>query len=51
MSRKITLHICFGFLTAILLTSGAWPQTKNRADIAILRWYAATRNNFVRLPN
>jgi len=26
MSRKITSDICFGFLTMILLTGGAWPQ-------------------------
>jgi hypothetical protein len=26
MSRKITSDICFGLLTMILLTGGAWPQ-------------------------
>jgi outer membrane protein assembly factor BamB len=26
MSRKITSDICFGLLTTILLTGGAWPQ-------------------------
>ena len=26
MSRTITSDICFGFLTMILLTGGAWPQ-------------------------
>jgi hypothetical protein len=37
MSRKRKLYTCFGVLVAILLTSGAWAQNKNRADIAILR--------------
>ena len=26
MSQKMTLYICFGFLTTILLTGGAWAQ-------------------------
>jgi hypothetical protein len=40
-AQKITLCICFGFLTTILLTGA---QTNNRADIAILRWYTAATN-------
>jgi hypothetical protein len=40
-AQKITLCICFGFLTTILLTGA---QTNNRADIAILRWYTAAMN-------
>jgi hypothetical protein len=33
----------------ITLTSGVLAQAKDRADIAILRWYAATPNNFILL--
>ena len=40
-AQKITLCICFGFLTTILLTGA---QTNNRADIVILRWCMAAMN-------
>jgi hypothetical protein len=43
--KLINAHIRSGFMTAILLTSGAWAQTKNFEAIATLKFYAAAHGN------
>ena len=45
MRPKVVLYLAAGFLTALLLTSGAWAQTKNLEAIATLKFYAAAQGN------
>jgi hypothetical protein len=43
LKLKRGTHQWFGILTAILLTSGAWAQTKNLEAVATLKFYPAAQ--------